>query len=98
MPNDGSSRRAICPFFTKDDLQVVLCEGFEKGTKVRMWFSGKRLKERWMEEKCFAYAFEERCPLALALLSHYERRLEEKREAPAKRRKGGRENESHGAV
>lgn len=72
MPNNAVDGRMICPFYKRDTLQEIRCDGFARGMSLRQWFTRKRKKAAWLEEACCRYDYRDNCPLARALYQHNE--------------------------
>lgn len=72
MPNETGAGRAICPYYRNEDSRSLRCDGFLPGTVMRMCFTGEKRKDRWQEEVCSRFGYDQACPLAAALTAHYE--------------------------
>lgn len=72
MGNYTFGTKTVCPFYIKEALKSITCEGLTAGTDNMTRFMSSEDKLCYQEQHCEMYDSENHCPLAAALMRKYE--------------------------
>ncbi len=71
MSNYKGGANTVCPFYIRENVLSLTCEGCMEGSMTTIRFRCPSDKELWQEEICAHYHFR-RCPLASSAELKYE--------------------------
>lgn len=69
MANCTGGASTICPFYKTERPRHIVCNAIEGTSMIRMCFNDPGERVKWQKHKCFTYEYENKCPVALALIS-----------------------------
>lgn len=66
-----ADKSVICPFYSEEEAQKIICEGLEPGTAVHLTFASPSLLREHKHKFCCKDSFKQ-CRLAQTLFKKYE--------------------------
>ena len=57
------AKEVICPFYKKEDICKIYCEGFHYGNTIQLSFNNKMFMTSHKEKHCNSFSGHTACPL-----------------------------------
>lgn len=71
MRSTYNDRKAVCPFYKREEQQKICCEGIQERSSLHLTFSSPEEQKKYLERFCNSISGYCKCKVAIMLKSKY---------------------------